>query len=103
MSRKGVKTRIKVLRGPGAIDNKGARYLIPREIKADIKIILIIKPLIDECLGDTSTILSLKRLKIAQNLAIIPLNPQIPRGSFGGQPNSAGKGYYGQLENIKFL
>jgi len=72
VSRKGVKTRIKVLRGLGAIDNKGARYLIPREIKADIKIILIIKPLIDQCLGDTSTILSLKRLKIAENVEIIP-------------------------------
>ncbi len=47
MSRKGVKTRIKVLRGLGASDNKGARYLIAKEIKADIKIILIIKPLID--------------------------------------------------------
>jgi hypothetical protein len=47
VSRKGVKTRIKVLRGLGAIDNKGARYLIAREIKADIKIIFIIKPLID--------------------------------------------------------
>jgi hypothetical protein len=46
MTRKGVKTRIKVLRGLGAIDNKGARYLIPREIKADIRRILRIKPLI---------------------------------------------------------
>ena len=72
MSRKGVKTRIKVLRGPGAIDNKGARYLIPREIKADIKIILIIKPLIDQFLGDTSTILSLNRVNFGQNVAIIP-------------------------------
>lgn len=72
MSRKGVKTRIKVLRGLGAIDNKGARYLIPREIKADIKIILIIKPLIDQCLGDTSTILSLNRVNFGQNVAIIP-------------------------------
>ncbi|MFM7713126.1 MAG: hypothetical protein ACKO7A_10495, partial [Microcystis sp.] len=72
MSRKGVKTRIKVLRGPGAIDNKGARYLIPREIKADIKIILIIKPLIDGCLGGISTILSLKRVKNGQNVEIIP-------------------------------
>ena len=72
MSRKGVKTRIKVLRGLGVSDNKGARYLIPREIKADIKIIFIIKPLIDQCLGDTSTILSLKRVKIAQNVEIIP-------------------------------
>ena len=71
MSRKGVKTRIKVLRELGAIDNKGARYLIPREIKADIKIILMIKPLIDQCLGDTSTILSLKRLKIGQNVEVI--------------------------------
>jgi hypothetical protein len=71
VSRKGVKTRIKVLRGLGVSDNKGARYLIPREIKADIKIIFIIKPLIDQCLGDTSTILSLKRLKIAQNVEII--------------------------------
>ena len=71
MSRKGVKTRIKVLKRPGAIDNKGARYLIPREIKADIKIIFIIKPLIDEFLGDTSTILSLKRLKFDQNREII--------------------------------
>ncbi|MFN7338154.1 MAG: hypothetical protein ACK5TF_00185, partial [bacterium] len=60
MSRKGVKTRIKVLRGLGVSDNKGARYLIPREIKADIKIIFIIKPLIDQFLGNTSTILSLK-------------------------------------------
>ena len=72
MSRKGVKTRIKVLRGLGAIDNKGARYLIPREIKADIKIILIIKPLIDQFLGDTSTILSLNRVNFGQNVAIIP-------------------------------
>ena len=72
MSRKGAKTRIKVLRGLGAIDNKGARYLIPREIKADLKIIFIIKPLIDEFLGDTSTILSLKRLKFDQNREIIP-------------------------------
>ena len=71
MSRKGVKTRIKVLRGLGAIDNKGARYLIPREIKADIKIILMIKPLIDQCLGGISTILSLKRLKIGQNVEVI--------------------------------
>jgi hypothetical protein len=46
VSRKGVKTRIKVLRGLGAIDNKGARYLIPKEIKAEIKMILRIKPLI---------------------------------------------------------
>ncbi|CAO5054468.1 hypothetical protein MiTs_03467 [Microcystis aeruginosa NIES-2521] len=72
MSRKGVKTRIKVLKGLGAIDNKGARYLIPREIKADIKIIFIIKPLIDELLGETSTILSLKRLIFSQNREIIP-------------------------------
>ncbi|GCL47714.1 hypothetical protein NIES3787_34220 [Microcystis aeruginosa NIES-3787] len=72
MSRKGVKTRIKVLKGLGAIDNKGARYLIPRESKADIKIIFIIKPLIDELLGETSTILSLKRLKFSQNREIIP-------------------------------
>ena len=72
MSRKGVKTRIKVLRGLGAIDNKGARYLIAREIKADIKIILIIKPLIDQFLGDTSTILSLNRVNFGQNVAIIP-------------------------------
>lgn len=72
MSRKGVKTRIKVLRGLGAIDNKGARYLIAREIKADIKIILIIKPLIDQCLGDTSTILSLNRVNFGENVAIIP-------------------------------
>jgi hypothetical protein len=72
VSRKGVKTRIKVLRGLGVSDNKGARYLIPREIKADIKIIFIIKPLIDQCLGDTSTILSLKRVKIGENVEIIP-------------------------------
>lgn len=72
MSRKGVKTRIKVLRGLGVIDNKGARYLIPREIKADIKIIFIIKPLIDQFLGDTSTILSLNRVNFGQNVAIIP-------------------------------
>lgn len=72
MSRKGVKTRIKVLRGLGVIDNKGARYLIAREIKADIKIILIIKPLIDQFLGDTSTILSLNRVNFGQNVAIIP-------------------------------
>ncbi len=72
MSRKGVKTRIKVLRGLGVSDNKGARYLIPREIKADIKIILIIKPLIDQFLGDTSTILSLNRVNFGQNVAIIP-------------------------------
>jgi len=72
VSRKGVKTRIKVLRGLGAIDNKGARYLIAREIKADIKIILIIKPLIDQFLGDTSTILSLNRVNFGQNVAIIP-------------------------------
>lgn len=72
MSRKGVKTRIKVLRRPGVIDNKGARYLIAREIKADIKIILIIKPLIDQFLGDTSTILSLNRVNFGENVAIIP-------------------------------
>lgn len=72
MSRKGVKTRIKVLRGLGVIDNKGARYLIAREIKADIKIILIIKPLIDQFLGDTSTILSLNRVNFGENVAIIP-------------------------------
>jgi hypothetical protein len=72
VSRKGVKTRIKVLRGLGVIDNKGARYLIAREIKADIKIILIIKPLIDQFLGDTSTILSLNRVNFGQNVAIIP-------------------------------
>jgi hypothetical protein len=54
------------------IDNKGARYLIAREIKADIKIILIIKPLIDQFLGDTSTILSLNRVNFGQNVAIIP-------------------------------
>ncbi|MCA2655747.1 hypothetical protein [Microcystis sp. M061S2] len=71
MSRKGVKTRIKVLKGLGVIDNKGPRYLIPREIKADIKIIFIIKPLIDQFLGNTSTILSLKRVKIGQNVEII--------------------------------
>ncbi len=71
MSRKGVKTRIKVLRGLGVSDNKGARYLIPREIKADIKIIFIIKPLIDQFLGNTSTILSLKRVKIGRNVEII--------------------------------
>ena len=71
MSRKGVKTRIKVLRGLGVSDNKGARYLIPREIKADIKIIFIIKPLIDQILGNTSTILSLKRVKIGRNVEII--------------------------------
>jgi hypothetical protein len=71
VSRKGVKTRIKVLRGLGVSDNKGARYLIPREIKADIKIIFIIKPLIDQFLGNTSTILSLKRVKIGRNVEII--------------------------------
>jgi len=71
VSRKGVKTRIKVLKGLGVIDNKGARYLIPREIKADIKIIFIIKPLIDQFLGNTSTILSLKRVKIGRNVEII--------------------------------
>ncbi|MFM2379659.1 MAG: hypothetical protein RLZZ143_2238 [Cyanobacteriota bacterium] len=31
------------------------------------------------------------------------IHPQNPRGSFGGRPNSAGKGYCRQLENIKFL
>ncbi|GAL92722.1 hypothetical protein N44_01280 [Microcystis aeruginosa NIES-44] len=33
----------------------------------------------------------------------LQINPQTPRGSFGGRPNPAIKGYYGQLENIKFL
>jgi hypothetical protein len=74
VSRKGVKTRIKVLRRLGAIDNKGARYLIPREIKAEIKIILIIKPLIHQFLGNPRTILSLKGVKFGENGKIIP-NP----------------------------
>jgi hypothetical protein len=71
VSRKGVKTKIKVLRGLGAIDNKGARYLITREIKADIKIILLIKPLIHQFLGNPRTILSLKGVKVGQNLEIM--------------------------------